>query len=58
MAFYLARWLESLLFGVEPRDVLVFVTVPAVLALVGVATIAVVAARAGRTDPLEALRHD
>jgi putative ABC transport system permease protein len=58
VAFYLARWLESLLFGVEPRDALVFLTVPAVLALVGVVTIGVVAARAGRTDPLEALRHE
>ena len=58
VAFYSARWLESLLFGVESRDTLVFMTVPAALTLVGLATIAVVAARAARTDPLEALRHD
>jgi putative ABC transport system permease protein len=57
-AVYLAGWLESLLFGVEPRDVVVFVSVPAVLALIGLATVAVVALRAGRTDPLEALRYE
>jgi len=54
----MTKLLESLLFGVEPRDVLVFVSVPAVLALVGAATIGVVAVRAARTAPLEALRHD
>jgi ABC-type antimicrobial peptide transport system permease subunit len=58
VALYSAHWLESFLFGVGSRDVVVFVTVPAALALVGVATIGVVAARAGRTDPLEALRHE
>jgi ABC-type antimicrobial peptide transport system permease subunit len=57
-ALYLARWLESFLFGVEARDALVFVSVPLALALIGLATIGFVAVRAGRTDPLEALRHD
>jgi predicted permease len=57
-ALYLAGWLESLLFGVEARDVLVFVAVPAILALVGLATIGAVAVRAARTNPLEALRHE
>jgi predicted permease len=57
-ALYLARWLESFLFGVEPRDAFVFVLVPAVLATIGIATIALIAVRAGRLDPLEALRRD
>jgi predicted permease len=57
-AFYLARLLESFLFGVEARDALVFTSVPVALLLLGLATVAVVAARAGRTDPLEALRYE
>jgi predicted permease len=58
VAFYLARLLESFLFGVEARDVLVFTSVPAVLAVIGLATVAVVAWRAGRTHPLDALRYE
>jgi len=48
----------SVLFGVGPRDGAVFVAVPVVLALIGLGTVAIVARRAGRVDPLEALRHD
>ena len=57
-AFYLSGSLASFLFGVEPRDALVFVTVPAALTLIGLATVAVVALRAGCVDPLEALRYE
>ena len=57
-AFFLAQILASNLFGVEPRDTLVFVTVPAVLALVAVAAVLIPAYRASRVDPLVALRHD
>jgi putative ABC transport system permease protein len=57
-AFYLSNLLASFLFGVDPRDGPVFVTVPMVLAAIGLGTVAVVARRAGRVDPLEALRHD
>jgi ABC-type antimicrobial peptide transport system permease subunit len=32
--------------------------VPIVLTLMGLGTVAIVAWRAGRVDPLEALRHD
>jgi predicted permease len=56
-AFYLSGSLASFLFGVEPRDGLVFVAVPAALTLIGLATVSVVALRAGRVDPLEALRY-
>jgi putative ABC transport system permease protein len=58
IAFYLSESLTSLLFGVGPRDAFVFVTVPVALTLIGLGTVAVVAWRAGRVDPLEALRHD
>jgi ABC-type antimicrobial peptide transport system permease subunit len=58
VAFYLAGSLESFLFGVESRDAVVFVSVPIAVTLIGLATVAVVALRAGRTDPLEALRYE
>jgi ABC-type antimicrobial peptide transport system permease subunit len=57
-AFYLSSSLASFLFGVEPRDGFVFVAVPVVLTLVGLATVAIVARRAGRVDPLDALRYE
>ena len=57
-AFYLSTLLASFLFGIEPRDPAVFVAVPIVLAVIGLGTVALVARRAGRVDPLEALRHD
>ncbi len=57
-AFYLSSALGSFLFGVEPHDGLVFVTVPLALTLLWLATVAVVALRAGRVDPLDALRHE
>jgi ABC-type antimicrobial peptide transport system permease subunit len=55
-AFGLARVLASQLFGVQPRDPMVFSIIPVVL--VGVALIAVwiPAARAGRVNPLTALQ--
>jgi predicted permease len=55
-AFFLANVLASFLFGVEPRDVAAFVTVPAVLAATAFAAIAIPASRASRVDPLHALR--
>ena len=57
-AFFLAQILASNLYGVEPRDTLVFATVPALLALVAIAAVLIPAYRASRVDPLVALRHD
>jgi ABC-type antimicrobial peptide transport system permease subunit len=57
-ALYLSSFLTSVLFGIGPRDRAVFVAVPLVLALVGLATAAIVARRAGSVDPLEAVRYD
>jgi putative ABC transport system permease protein len=57
-AFYLSSFLTSALFGVGPRDGVTFAAVSAALTLIGLAIVAVVAFRAGRVDPLEALRHD
>jgi ABC-type antimicrobial peptide transport system permease subunit len=57
-AFFLSKLLASILFGVQPRDIAVFVAVPAILALVAAAAVLVPAYRASRLDPLVALRHD
>jgi len=55
-AFALSRYMSTLLFGVEPRDPLVFIGVPALLAAVALLAVWVPAARASRIDPLGALR--
>jgi predicted permease len=57
-AFYLANLLAAILFGVEPRDAAVFVTVPIVLTLVALAAASIAARRASRVDPLEALHYE
>ena len=55
-AFGLSRFMGSLLFGVQPRDPLIFVGVPVLLAIVALLAVWVPAARASRIDPLGALR--
>jgi ABC-type antimicrobial peptide transport system permease subunit len=55
-AYALSRYMSTLLFGVEPRDPLVFVGVPALLVLIALIAVWVPAGRASRIDPLGALR--
>ena len=55
-AYLAANLLAAVLFGVEPHDIAVFVTVPLVLAAVGLAAVFVPAIRATRVDPTRALR--
>jgi putative ABC transport system permease protein len=57
-AFALSRVLQSLLFGVEARDPVVFVTVPLVLSAVALLAVWIPARRASRVDPLTALRYE
>ncbi len=57
-ALGLTRYLASLLYGVPPRDPLVFVTVPLVLGAVACAAVWIPAQRASRVDPIQALRHE
>jgi putative ABC transport system permease protein len=55
-AFGLTRLLSSILFGVQPRDPLVFLVAPTVLAGVALIAVWLPAIRASRIDPIHALR--
>jgi predicted permease len=57
-AFFLATFLAAALYGVKPRDVMVFVGVPVVLAATAFAAVWIAARRASRIHPLEALRYE
>ena len=53
-----ARLMDSLLFGVKPRDSIAFIAVPLVLGAVALLSVWLPARRALRVDPAVALRHE
>ncbi len=57
-SFGLARLLATFLYGVTPRDPLVFVGVPVVLGAVALLAVWLPARRASRIDPISALRYE
>jgi putative ABC transport system permease protein len=57
-ALLLTRFLETLLFGIEPTDAVTFASVGAVLVTVALAACYLPARRAARIDPLVALRYE
>jgi len=57
-AFGLASLLAGLLFGVRPRDPVVFATIPLLLAFVALAAVSIPARRASRIDPAQVLRAE
>jgi len=58
VAFGLARFIATFLFGVGKWDPLVFIAVPAVLTFVAFAAVWLPARRASRVDPMVALRYE
>ena len=57
-AFVATRTMQTLLFGIAPKDPLTFITVPAVLVLTGLFATWVPASYASRADPATALRAE
>jgi predicted permease len=57
-AWLLAQWLQSLLFGVRPHDLLTFARVAGLFVLVSLAAVLAPALRATKIDPTTALRAD
>lgn len=57
-AFGLARLISTFLFGVQPWDVAVFVTVPVTLTAIAFLAVSIPARRATRVDPITALRQE
>jgi ABC-type antimicrobial peptide transport system permease subunit len=55
-ALMLSRWLEGMLFGVEPTDPVTFAAVALLLLIIAAAACYLPARRASRVDPLVALR--
>jgi predicted permease len=55
-AYGLSRYMSTLLFGVQPRDPLVFIGVPLLLTVIALLAVWIPARRASRIDPLGALR--
>jgi predicted permease len=58
VALVVSRWVKPLLFGVSPRDPVVFAGVAVLLLAVAGSASFVPARRAARTDPMEALRTE
>jgi predicted permease len=56
LAFASARWIQTLLFGVDAHDPVSFAVVPTILVLVAAAASVVPAVRAARLDPVRVLR--
>ena len=57
-AFFLARFLRSILFGVTPHDTLTFIAVPLCLTVIALLAGYLPARRATQVDPIKSLRYE
>jgi len=57
-AVALTRFIEGLLFGIRPHDLLTFLAIPVILGLTTILAVYGPARRASRTDPLQTLRSE
>jgi len=57
-AFFATRLLQTLLYGVQPADLLTFTTVPLGLTAVAFLASAIPARRAAEVDPIAAIRAE
>jgi putative ABC transport system permease protein len=57
-AWFAVRVLESLLYGVEAKDLMTFASVPVLLAIVALLAAVIPARRASRVDPIIAMRAE
>jgi predicted permease len=57
-SFYLARFVKSMLYGLEPTDPVIFAGAALLLLLVALASAYLPARRASRIDPMQALRQE
>ena len=58
IAWSLARFASSFLYGIDAHDTVTFVGVPVVLLLVAMVAVLVPARRASRVEPMSALRYE
>ena len=58
LALLAAKLFNSILYGVQPHDLLTFTLVPLFLALVALAASFIPARRASRVDPMISLRYE
>ena len=58
LSLWLSRYVENLLFGVEPNDPLTLAVTVTILTAIALLAASIPARRAARVDPLTALRHE